>query len=88
MREVKLKYQYVMSIITHYYSNSKCSRDKIIKIKSFPESRVYKLPHVCPIRLFVVIGLGMADPNSELFTLKVVHMCWKRINSKSMHRYI
>ena len=64
MRKVKLKYQYVMSIITHYYSNSKCSRDKIIKIKSFPESGVYKLPRVRPDRLFVVISLNMTDPHS------------------------
>ena len=47
MRKVKLKYQHVMSIITHYYSNIlKSSRDNNKKNEVTSGLRVYKVPRV------------------------------------------
>ena len=48
MRKVKLKYQHVMSIITHYYSNIlKSSRDNNKKKNEVTSGlRVYKVPRV------------------------------------------
>ena len=61
MRMVELKCQHVISIITHYYSNIIKSSHDNTKMKSFPESGVYKLPHVLLVRLFVEHG-AMTDP--------------------------
>ena len=60
MRKVKLNYQHVMSIITHYYSNLKSSRDIKNAFMSFPESGYIRCHVSSSIRLFV--EYGMADP--------------------------
>ena len=53
MRKVKLKYQHVMSIITHYHSNLKSSRDIKNAFMSFPESGYIRCHMSSSIRLFI-----------------------------------